>query len=83
MHPSVSISANALDGARSEMTANKSRMEEPNDSNIVNSSNSNIEEEFAQIKNQLMALSKNMTNLMEKDNKDKADKTANGDSVNE
>ena len=65
------------------MTANKSRMEEPNDSNIVNSSNSNIEEEFAQIKNQLMALSKNMTNLMEKDNKDKADKTANGDSVNE
>lgn len=70
MNPSVSVSANAIDNGRSEMTGNKSRLEEPNDSNIVNSSNSNIEEEFAQIKNQLMALSKNMTNLMEKDNKD-------------
>lgn len=47
MNPSVSVSANAIDNARSEMTGNKSRLEEPNDSNIVNSSNSNIEEEFA------------------------------------
>lgn len=38
-----------------------------NDSGGLNSSNSNIEEEFEQIKLQLMALSNNMNGLLDND----------------
>ena len=48
-----------------------------NDSNIINSSNSNIDEEFNQIKSQLMALSKNITGMME-NKSDKPDNLTDG-----
>ena len=43
----------------------KGEGEEANDQEQLNSSNSNIEEEFDQIKKQLMALSSNMNALLE------------------